>query len=142
MKVLKYILGIAVFAKVESLVQVPYVEPSLLGCLNVKSKIPWSHGIQRNDMNNVMCYMNCYMWYVLCEIFCVVFKIISLMMHIILMAWLCKSKFCRSMEFPDQNLAGPLTWLSINHVVKKDLFFLIYVLGMYLHIPIITTSMY
>ena len=46
------------FAKADSLVEVPYVAPSFLGSLNVKSMIPMSHGIRMNDMNNVMCYMN------------------------------------------------------------------------------------
>ena len=54
----------SVFAKADSLVQVPYVEPSFLEILNVKSMILCSHGIRMNDMNNVMCYMNCDMFYV------------------------------------------------------------------------------
>ena len=58
----------SVFAKSYFLVEVPYVGPSLLGSLNVKSMIPRSHGIQMNDLNNVMCYMNydmCYVYVVL-----------------------------------------------------------------------------
>ena len=47
-----------VLAKADSLVDVPYVELSFLGSLNVKSMIPRYHGILMNDMNNVMCYMN------------------------------------------------------------------------------------
>ena len=35
----------SVFANVGSLVAVPYVEPSFMGCLNDKSMIPRSHGI-------------------------------------------------------------------------------------------------
>ena len=54
----------SVFAKEGSLVDVPYVEPSFLGSLNVKSMIPRSHGIRINDLNNVMCYMNYDMCYV------------------------------------------------------------------------------
>ena len=45
----------SVFAKAESLGEVPYVEPSFLGSLNVKFMIPRSHGIRMNDMHNVMC---------------------------------------------------------------------------------------
>ena len=45
----------SVFAKEGSLVEVPYVEPSFLGSLNVKFMIPRSHGIRMNDMHNVMC---------------------------------------------------------------------------------------
>ena len=59
----------SVFAKVDSLVEVSYVEPSFLGSINVKSMIPRSHGILMNDMNNVMCYMNyniCYVYVVVC----------------------------------------------------------------------------
>ena len=58
-----------VFAKANSLVEVPYVDTSLLGSLNVKSMIPRSHGIRMHYMNNVMCYMNydvCYVKYVMC----------------------------------------------------------------------------
>ena len=57
------------FAKANSLVEVPYVEPAFLGSLNVKSIIPRSRGIRMNDMNNVMCYMNydmCYVYAVVC----------------------------------------------------------------------------
>ena len=42
-------------AKFDSVVEVPYVEPSFLGCHNVKSMIPRSHGIRMNDMNNMLC---------------------------------------------------------------------------------------
>ena len=58
----------SVFAKENSLVEVPYVEPSFLGSLNVKSMISRSHGIRMSDMNNVICYMNydmCYVRYVM-----------------------------------------------------------------------------
>ena len=59
----------SVFSKANSLVEVPYVEPSFLRSLNVKSMILRSHGILMNDMNNVMCYMNyniCYVYVVVC----------------------------------------------------------------------------
>ena len=49
--------------------EVPYVEPSYLGSVNVKSMIPRSHCIRMNDMNNVMCYMiydMCYVYAVVC----------------------------------------------------------------------------
>ena len=58
-----------VFANEDSLVEVPSVEPSFLGCLNVKSMIPRSHGIWINDIKKVMCYMQNVLyaiWYVLC----------------------------------------------------------------------------
>ena len=35
----------SVFAKADSLIEVPYVETSILESLNVKSMIPRSHGI-------------------------------------------------------------------------------------------------
>ena len=47
----------SVFAKVETLVDVQYVEPQFLEILNVKSMIPRSHGIWINDMKDVMFYM-------------------------------------------------------------------------------------
>ena len=46
-----------VFAKEDSLIEVPYVEPSFLGSLNVKSMIPRSNGIWMNDIKEVVCYM-------------------------------------------------------------------------------------
>ena len=61
----------SVFAKADSLVEVPYVEPSFLRSLNVKSMILRSHGILMNDMNNVMCYINydmCYVYDVVCSV--------------------------------------------------------------------------
>ena len=61
----------SVFAKSDSLVVVPYVEPSILGIHNVKSMIPRSHGIWMNDMNNVMCYRN----YDMCYVHVVVFRV-------------------------------------------------------------------
>ena len=54
----------SLFAKEDSLVEVPYVKPSFLGSLDVKSMIPRSHGSWTNDMKNVMCYMQYVMWYV------------------------------------------------------------------------------
>ena len=40
----------SVFAKAHSLVEVPYVEPSFLGSLDVKSMFPMFHGISMNDI--------------------------------------------------------------------------------------------
>ena len=54
----------SVFAKVDTLVEVLFIEASFLARLNEKSMIPLSHGIRMNDMNNVMWYMNYYMCYV------------------------------------------------------------------------------
>ena len=59
----------SMFTKSNTLVGFPYVEPSFLGSLNVNSMIPRSHGIQMNDMKNVMCYRNydmCYVYAVMC----------------------------------------------------------------------------
>ena len=44
----------SMFAKADSLVEFPYVEPSFLGSLNVKLMIPKSRGIRMNDMKKVM----------------------------------------------------------------------------------------
>ena len=60
-----------VFFNEDSLVEVPYVAPSFLESLNVKSMIPRSHGIWINDMKNVMCYMNydmCFVYVVVCDV--------------------------------------------------------------------------
>ena len=47
----------SVFANEDSLVEVPSVDPSFLGCLNVKYMIPRSHVIWLTDIKEVMCYM-------------------------------------------------------------------------------------
>ena len=54
----------SVFAKADSPVEVPYVEPLFLESLNVKSMILRSHGISMNDTEDVMFYMQHYMCYV------------------------------------------------------------------------------
>ena len=54
----------SVFAKEDSLLEVPYVKSSFSGSLNVMSMITWSHGIRMNDLNNVICYRNYDMCYV------------------------------------------------------------------------------
>ena len=54
----------SVFDKQGSLVEVPYVETSFLGSLDVKFMIPKFHGIWTNDMQNAMCYMQYVMCYV------------------------------------------------------------------------------
>ena len=54
----------SVFSKADTLVEVPYVEPSFLISLNVKSMIPRYHGIWMNDMKDVMYYMQNNMCYV------------------------------------------------------------------------------
>ena len=52
----------SVFAKEGSLVEVTYIEPALLGCIDVMSMIPKFHGIWTNDMTDDTCYMQfmCY----------------------------------------------------------------------------------
>ena len=60
----------SVFSKLDC-VEVPYVEPSFMGSLNVKSMIPRIQGIQMNEMNSVMYYMNCDMFYVYVVLCCV-----------------------------------------------------------------------
>ena len=47
-----------------SLVEVPYIEPSFLRSLEVKSMIPKSHGVWTNDKKDVMCYVQYVMCYV------------------------------------------------------------------------------
>ena len=54
----------SVFANQGSLVEVPYIETSILGSHDVKSMIPKSHGVLTNDMKDVMCYMQYVMCYV------------------------------------------------------------------------------
>ena len=70
------------FAKADTLVEVPYVEPSFSVSVNVKSIIPRSHGIRMNDMNNVMSYRN----YDMCYVYDVVCKTLCMMKHVTLSA--------------------------------------------------------
>ena len=72
-----------VFAKEGSLVEVPYVEPSFLGSLDVKSMIPRSYEYERIicKMLCVICNMLCAM----CKMLCAVCNMISMMMHVTLM---------------------------------------------------------
>ena len=58
----------SVFAKADSIAEVPYVQPSFFGSLNVMSMIPMCHGIRMNDMTNTICYMN----YEMCCVYAVV----------------------------------------------------------------------
>ena len=70
------------FTKEDSLVEVPYVEPSFLESRNVKSMIPRSHAILMNKMKDVMFYMQYDMCK--CKMLFVVCNMISMMMHVIL----------------------------------------------------------
>ena len=119
----------SVFAKVGSLVEVPYVEPSFFVSLDVKSMIPRSPGIWTNDMKNVMCYMQyvmCYMQYVMCyvqDVMCCVQydnyynACYSHGMNLLIQIWkvhsLSQPKFGKLTNFPNPNSASPLTWLSV-----------------------------
>ena len=84
----------------------------------------------------------------------------SMMMYVIIMAQLSYSKPGKLTDFPNSNLESSLTFLiqiwklsksqfgkstnltSKNHVVRKDLFFIMHVCGVFLHIPILSTSVY
>ena len=55
------------FAKEGSLVEVPYVEPSFLGSLDVKSMIPRSYEYER-----IICKMLC----VICNMLCAMCKML------------------------------------------------------------------
>ena len=54
----------SMFAKEGFLVEVPYVDPSFMGSLDVKSMIPKSDILWTNNMNDVICYMQYVVWYV------------------------------------------------------------------------------
>ena len=76
----------SVFAKEGSLVEVPYVEPSLWEVLMTS---PWFQGLMPYEWMiwTTLCViwiMICAMWNMLRD----VCKMISLMMHVTLMAWL------------------------------------------------------
>ena len=111
----------SVVAKGGSLIEVPYVDPSFLGSLDVKSMIRRSHGIWTNDMKNVMCYMQyvmCYAQNVMC---CVPYDKyddscyshwMTFLIQILNVYSLSKSKFWKIAKFPIHNLASP--WLDFQ----------------------------
>ena len=72
-------------------------------------------------IRNMMCAMS--------KMLCVVCNMICMMMHVTLMEWLSWSKYGKFTNFPNPNLANLLTWLFINHVVRKELFLLMHVLS-------------
>ena len=142
-----------VFANEDPLIAVPSVEPLFLGCLYVKSMIPRSHGIWMNDTKKVMCYMQNVLhaiWYVIC-------------VNVMCCAKMWKVWWCMLFSwhnFPIPNLESSLTFLiqirkpsksqigkstdltSKNHIVRKEIFFLMHVFGVLLLIPILSTSVY
>ena len=69
----------SVFVKGDSLVEVPYVEPSFWKVLMSSPLIP-----------SLMEYegMISAMWYAMCDMICVVCKMICMMIHVTLIAWL------------------------------------------------------
>ena len=119
----------SVLSKSDSLVDVPYIEPSFLGSLDVKSTIPRSHGIWTSDMKKLCAICN--MLRVMCKMLCVVCNMISMIMHVI--SW---------HDFPNPNLEHSPTFLIRfgkstdltfhNHVVRKELFLLMHVFGVFL----------
>ena len=146
MRVLNYILGMTsdctsirmneadpIFAKEGSLVEVPYVEPSFW---KVLMSSPWFQGLIPYER------MMWTTWYDMCNALCAACKMISMMMHVTLIAWLSQSKFGKYTYFPNPNLANPLTWLSIIHIDRREIFLLVHVLGVFLYIPIHSTSVY
>ena len=73
-----------------------------------------------------MCYDMCCM-----KMICVVCNTIIIMMHVTFMALLSQSQFCKSSDLT-----------SKNNFVRKEPFFLMHVLGVCFHIPILSTSVY
>ena len=122
-----------VFSNDDTLIEVSYVEPSFLEGLMSGSWFQVLMAYKRMIWTK---------WYDMWNMLCVVCKIISLMMHVTLTAWLSKSKICRSIHIPNPNFVSQLTWLSINHVVRNELFFLMHVTGVCVHITILSTSVY
>ena len=73
-----------------------------------------------------MCYDMCCM-----KMICVVCNTIIIIMHVTFMALLSQSQFSKSTDLT-----------SKHHVVRKELFFLMHIPGVCLHIPILSTSVY
>ena len=139
----------SVFAKEGSPIEVPYGKTLFSRSLNVKSMIPRSYGIWMNYMKDSMwyiyaiCHVICLRCYVMCAVWyvwwCMLLSWNDFPNQICQVHWLSKSKFGRSTNFRIPNLPSLLTWLSINHIVRKYLLLLMHVLGVCLHKPIIST---
>ena len=69
----------SMFVKEGSLVEFPYVDPSFL---EVLMSSPWFQGLVAYER------MIWTMWYGMCNMLCVVCKMISMMMHVTLLAWI------------------------------------------------------
>ena len=82
-----------------------------------------------------ICYVLCAIWYIW---WCMLLSWHDFPNPIWKVHWLSKFKFGRSTDFPNQNLASLLTWLSINYVVRKELLLLMHVIGVCLHILILS----
>ena len=77
---------------------------------------------------------------------------IIMIMNVTLKAGLSKYKLGKLTHFSNQNLESSLTFLIPiwqvnhltfhNHVVRKELFLIMHVLGVCLYIPILNTSVY
>ncbi len=129
----------SVFAKEGSLVEVPYVEPSLW---EVLMSSPWFQGLMTYEwiIWKKLCVIFYFIWYVLYEyvMCCVQYYKYDYSCYSHGMTFLFQ--FDKSTDFPNPNLASLLTWLSINHVVRIELFLIMHILGVFLHIPILSTS--
>ena len=120
----------SVFSKEGSLVEIQNVEPLFLGSLDVKSMIQRYHGIWTNDMENVMSYMHYVMCYVQ-DVMCCVQNVMyddacySHGMTFLIQIWKVQSlfifKFGKLTNFPNPDLASPLTWLSIIMLLERSI---------------------
>ena len=84
-----------VFVKEGFLVEVSYVDSSLLVVLMS------SPSGQRHMAHERMIWT---MWNDMCNMLCILWKIISMMMHVTLMAWISKSKISKSTDLTFHNL--------------------------------------
>jgi len=96
----------SLFAKEGSLVEVPYVDPLCAICKMICA------------MCKMLCAI-CKMIYSMCKMFCTKCSIMSMMMHVILMAWLSLWKIGKHTNFPNNIFATPLIFHSIKMFLGK-----------------------
>ena len=111
------------FPKEGSLVEVPYVEPRFVEVLMLCPPIKRLTTYERMICNTFTCYVK----YVLC---CVQYEENE------------DVSYSYSMTFLILFGKVQLTWLSINHIFRTELFLIIYVLGVYLLTHILSPSVY
>ena len=90
-----------------------------------------------------MLYAICYVLYAICYVLCAICYVLYAICYVLCAIWYVWWCMLLSYhDFPNPTLTIPLTWLSINPIVRIELFLVMHVLGVFLNIPILSTNVY